>query len=61
MLFIKIYFTVLIMMPIVFGGGGILSQVDEKRESFWFKVSVTSGIVMVLMFLGIILYTIWFH
>jgi heme/copper-type cytochrome/quinol oxidase subunit 4 len=59
MLFMKIYFTILIIMAIVSGVSWFLFNVDEKREDLWFKVTLTSVIVMLLMVLGLGLYSIW--
>jgi hypothetical protein len=56
----KIYFTVLIIMLIVFWGGWFLTNMDKKREDLWFKVSMTSGISLLFMVVGIWLYSIWF-
>ena len=56
----KIYFTVLIIVLIVFWVGWFLSNMDKKREDLWYKVSMTSGIVMFLMVVGIVLFSIWF-
>jgi uncharacterized membrane protein len=55
----KIYFTILIIMAIVFGVSWFLFNVDEKREDLWFKVTLTSVIVILLMVLGLGLYSIW--
>jgi hypothetical protein len=60
LLIMEIYFTVLIIMLIVFWVGWFLSNMDKKREDLWFKVSMTSGIVMFLMVVGIVLFSIWF-
>jgi membrane protein DedA with SNARE-associated domain len=60
MLFMKIYLTVLIFMSILFTGGWLLSNVDEDREEFWDLVSITSGVILVLMLVGLGLYQIWF-
>jgi len=60
MLFIKIYFTVMILMSVLFSGSWFLLNIDEKREDLWFKVSITSGIVLGLMVVGLGLYSIWF-
>ena len=60
MLFIKIYLTVIILMSIVFGGSWVLFNSDEKRKDLWFKVSMTSGIGLLCMVVGLGLYLIWF-
>jgi 4-hydroxybenzoate polyprenyltransferase len=60
LLIMEIYFTVLIISLIVFWVGWFLSNMDKKREDLWFKVSMTSGIVMFLMVVGIVLFSIWF-
>jgi hypothetical protein len=60
MLFIKIYFTVMFIMTIIFGGSWFLFNVDSKRFDLWYKVSMTSGISLLLMVIGIGLFTIWF-
>jgi hypothetical protein len=60
LLIMKIYFTVLIIMLIVFWGGWFLTNMDKKREDLWFKVSMTSGISLLFMVVGIWLYSIWF-
>lgn len=60
MLFMKIYFMVLIFMSILFTGGWLLSNVDEDWEKFWNLVSITSGIILALMVVGLGLYGIWF-
>jgi hypothetical protein len=60
LLIMEIYFTVLIIVLIVFWGGWFLSNMDTKREDLWYKVSMTSGIVMFLMVVGIVLFSIWF-
>ena len=60
LLIMKIYFTVLIIVLIVFWVGWFLSNMDKKREDLWYKVSMTSGIVMFLMVVGIVLFSIWF-
>ena len=56
----KIYFTVLILVTVVFWGSAILSQVEEDREDLWYKVTMTSGITLGLMVVGLGLYRIWF-
>jgi hypothetical protein len=60
MLFIKVYLTVMILTSVLFGGSWFLFNIDEKREDLWFKVSMTSGIVLGLMVVGLGLYLIWF-
>jgi hypothetical protein len=60
MLFLKIYFTVMILISVVFSGSWFLFNLDSKREDLWDKVSMTSGIILLLMVIGIGLFTIWF-
>jgi hypothetical protein len=60
MLFLKIYFTVMILISVVFSGSWFLFNLDSKREDLWYKVSMTSGIILLLMVIGIGLFTIWF-
>jgi hypothetical protein len=47
-------------MSVLFSGSWFLLNIDEKREDLWFKVSITSGIVLGLMVVGLGLYSIWF-
>jgi hypothetical protein len=60
MLFLKIYLTVMILISVVFSGSWILFNMDKNREDLWYKVSMTSGIILLLMVIGIGLITIWF-
>jgi hypothetical protein len=50
----------MILTSVLLGGSWFLFNIDEKREDLWFKVSMTSGIVLVLMVVGLGLYLIWF-
>ena len=41
-------------MSILFTGGWLLSTVDEDREEFWDLVSITSGVILILMLVGLV-------
>jgi hypothetical protein len=60
MIYLKIYFTLILVTLIVAGVTWLLMNSDDKRSDLWFTISKISWITLGLMLIGGALTAIWF-
>ena len=57
----KIYFTVVIVLVLVIFGSWILMNVDEEREDMWFKTTLTTLMLEMILIHGGMIASIWLN
>ena len=57
----KIYFTVVIVLVLVIFGSWILMNVDEKREDMWYKITLTTSMLEMILIHGGMIASIWLN
>jgi hypothetical protein len=60
MIYLKIYFTLILVTLIVAGVTWLLMNSDDKRSDLWFTISKISWITLLVMMIGGALTAIWF-
>jgi hypothetical protein len=56
---LKINFTVIVILMVFFFGCWVMMNLDEKRETFWFKTAMILAALMGTLTLSGLLITIW--
>jgi hypothetical protein len=59
MIVFKIVTTVVIVLMLLFMGSWALMNFDSKREEFWFKAAGITGVLLVLVLIGLMLLAVW--
>ena len=57
----KIYFTVVIVLVLVIFGSWILMNVDEEREDMWYKITLTTSMLEMILIHGGMIASIWLN
>lgn len=57
----KIYFTVVIVLVLVIFGSWILMNVDEEREDTWYKITLTTSMLEMILIFGGMITSIWLN
>jgi hypothetical protein len=57
----KIYFTVVIVLVLVIFGSWILMNVDEEREDMWYKITLTTLMLEMILIHGGMIVSIWLN
>ena len=57
----KIYFTVVILLVLVIFGSWILMNVDEEREDMWYKITLTTLMLEMILIFGGMIASIWLN
>ena len=57
----KIYFTVVIVLVLVIFGSWILMNVDEEREDMWYKITLTTLMLEMILIFGGMIASIWLN
>ena len=57
----KIYFTVVIVLVLLIFGSWFLMNVDEKREDMWFKTTLTTLMLEMILIHGGMIASIWLN
>ena len=57
----KIYFTVVIVLVLVIFGSWILMNVDEEREDMWFKTTLITLMLEMILIHGGMIASIWLN
>jgi hypothetical protein len=57
----KIYFTVVIVLVLVIFGSWILMNVDEEREDMWYKITLTTLMLEMILIHGGMIASIWLN
>ena len=57
----KIYFTVVIVLVLVIFGSWILMNVDEEREDMWYKITLTTSMLEMILIFGGMIASIWLN
>jgi len=61
MIIVKIVFTLLFLMMLIFAASGSMMTLDEKREEFWGRTTVILGALFALIIVGLILAMHWMY
>jgi len=61
MIVLKIVFTVIVVLMLIFlaSGSMMIWERDTKREKLWFRITQISGALLALMMVGSFLVLIW--
>ena len=57
----KIYFTVVIVLVLLIFGSWFLMNVDEEREDMWFKTTLTTLMLEMILIFGGMIASIWLN
>ena len=57
----KIYFTVVIVLVLLIFGSWFLMNVDEKREDMWFKTTLITLMLEMILIHGGMIASIWLN
>ena len=57
----KIYFTVVIVLVLLIFGSWILMNVDEEREDMWYKITLTTLMLEMILIHGGMIASIWLN
>ena len=57
----KIYFTVVIVLVLVIFGSWILMNLDEEREDMWYKITLTTLMLEMILIFGGMIASIWLN
>ena len=57
----KIYFTVVIVLMLVFFGSWILMNLDKEREHMWYKTTLTTLMLEMVFISGGMIASIWLN
>jgi hypothetical protein len=57
----KIYFTVVIVLVLLIFGSWILMNVDEEREDMWYKITLKTLMLEMILIFGGMIASIWLN
>ena len=57
----KIYVTVVLTLVLLFFGSWILMNTDEKREDTWYKTTLATLMLLILLSIGGFITSIWLN